>query len=508
MNDLVELVNLLNKTKLRIPGAWDNILEPGSRMERLFQLIAQKGELSDEELRQQLYGPDEDGGSVPSLRNKLKDRLMDAVYLLDFKDSNFSTRQKAFFDCYKKWGAAMILLIRGAKNIGIDQLEKLLRNAIRFDFTELTLDILRLLRLQYSTVEGDFKRYEAIRNQFKYYEKVWVWENMAEDYYTDLMIRYTNSKSTQVELVNKAKEYYAELEPLMQACASFKLHLFGRMINVLVYSTVNDYANTARVCEDAVAFFNQKEYDSGLPLQVFYYNLIVSYLQLREFDKGQSIVERTIGLFEDGSFNWFKIQELFFLLAMHTGHYDEAYRIFQRVTSHGRFDAQMPQIIEMWKIFQGYLYYLIKIGKVSKEVLDVSAGKFRIGKLMNELSLFIRDKRGMNISILVVQILFSLSEKDYGDTSDRIDAIEKYCSRYLKENDTYRSNCFIRMLLQLPQANFHREAVRRKTEKLLGMLHAVPLEAANQAHEIEIIPYESLWEMTVESLDLKIHKIR
>ena len=141
-------------------------------------------------------------------------------------------------------------------------------------------------------------------------------------------------------------------------------------------------------------------------------------------------------------------------------------------------------------------------------VFVICKSKFKINKFMHEIPLFSKDKRGMNISILIIQILYSLSEKKYEETLTRIDGIEKYCSRYLKENDTFRSNCFIKMLLQLPLASFHREAVARKKEKLLKMLKDVSLEVANQTHEIEIIPYEQLWEMTISSLELKIQKVK
>jgi hypothetical protein len=129
-----------------------------------------------------------------------------------------------------------------------------------------------------------------------------------------------------------------------------------------------------------------------------------------------------------------------------------------------------------------------------------------MGKFINEISLFSKDKGGMNISILIIQILYAIAEKDYTKSSDRIDGIAKYCSRYLKDDSTFRSNTFIKMLLQIPQANFHREASTRKTEKLFKQLQTVPLASANQAHEIEIIPYEVLWEMALESLQLKIWK--
>jgi hypothetical protein len=95
------------------------------------------------------------------LKSKLKERLLDSFFLLHFKEANFTSRQKAFFECYKKWATVMTLLSRNAKVIGIDQLERLLKHTVHFEFTELTLDILRVLRLQYSIVDGDIKKYEA-----------------------------------------------------------------------------------------------------------------------------------------------------------------------------------------------------------------------------------------------------------------------------------------------------------------------------------------------------------
>lgn len=60
----------------------------------------------------------------------------------------------------------------------------------------------------------------------------------------------------------------------------------------------------------------------------------------------------------------------------------------------------------------------------------------------------------------------------------------------------------------MPAASFHQEAVLRKAEKLLDQLRSVPLEIANQTHEIEIIPYEDLWEMAVNALQNQIYKPR
>ena len=91
-------------------------------------------------------------------------------------------------------------------------------------------------------------------------------------------------------------------------------------------------------------------------------------------------------------------------------------------------------------------------------------------------------------------------EKDYDSIIDKMDALSSYAHRHLRRDESYRSNCFIKMLLQLDKGHFNRIAVQRKAEPYYQKLLAVPLSKAKQDFELEIIPYETLWEFALESL--------
>ncbi len=502
MKYLIELVALLNKNKLKSNGLWNVLLEPASKMEALYELVHDNRVQTDEEAAALLYEHQEELYRYGSLKNKLKDRLIEGLFLLDFKEPAFSDRQRAYYECNKKWAAAQILMTRNARLNGIEQLEKLLRLTTRFEFTELSLNVLRMLRLHYGTVEGDQKKYDQINEQFQELQTLWLRENRVEELYTELTVKYVTSKSAKQDISTLSKQYYDEIAPWLGESDAFKLHLMGRLLQVTIFSSVNDYHQTAALCEEAIRFFEQKPYDSGLPLQVFYYQLVVCYIQLKEFDKGQAMVDKFHHLFEEGSFNWFKLQELYYLLAMHTAQYSEAALVCHKVLRHAKLPAQPGHVAEMWKIYEAFIQFLYKIEKIPQPPKPV---KFRMHKFLNEIPVFSKDKRGMNIPILILQILFLISERNYDLSIDRIDAIEKYCSRYLKRNETFRSNVFIKMLIHIPLASFHAEAVKRKTDKLFELLKENPLEIANQPHEIEIIPYEELWDMLLQRLDLKIH---
>jgi hypothetical protein len=219
---------------------------------------------------------------------------------------------------------------------------------------------------------------------------------------------------------------------------------------------------------------------------------------LQEFEKGEVVIQQYQSIFEEGSFNWYKLQELFFLLAMYTRHYTQAFEVCEMVQKKMRSGSHPVQIAEMWKIYEAYVQFLVMLDKV--KLPQGYTSKFKVARFLNEIPTYSKDKQGMNIPILIIQILFTISERNYMQSIDRIEAIEKYCSRYLKQNETFRSSCFIKALLQIPAASFHQDVVMKKAQKYIDMLHTQPLEVAYQTHEIEIVPYEHLWEMALETL--------
>ena len=241
-----------------------------------------------------------------------------------------------------------------------------------------------------------------------------------------------------------------------------------------------------------------------MPLQIAYQQMLICNIQLKKYAAGKKAAEDALAVMEEGAFNWFKHQEYFFLLAMHTQKYQDAYDVFYTTLKNKRFSYLPSSTQEIWKIFEAYIHFLVEIDQVLPKETDRRFNKFRLGRFLNDTPIFSKDKRGMNIPILIVQILFMIRQKKYSLAIDRMEAIDKYCSRYLKKGDNFRSNCFIRLLLLIPQSKFHQAAVERKAAKFLKRLKEVPLEVANQSHEIEIIPYEDLWNFTVTALENKI----
>jgi hypothetical protein len=156
---------------------------------------------------------------------------------------------------------------------------------------------------------------------------------------------------------------------------------------------------------------------------------------------------------------------------------------------------------EHWKIFETYLHYFIAINEIKPDLQSQRRfGTFRPGKFLNEVPVYSKDKRGSNITILVLQVLFLIKERKYEEVSDKLESLKYYSHRYLRKDETYRSNVFIHMLMQLPKGHFNKKAVERHADKYILKLKGMPLELSSQSVELEIVPYEKLWKFVITSL--------
>ena len=122
--------------------------------------------------------------------------------------------------------------------------------------------------------------------------------------------------------------------------------------------------------------------------------------------------------------------------------------------------------------------------------------RFKLGKFLNEVPKFSKDKKGMNINILIIQILVLLKDRRWPSIVDRIDALKAYIYRHLKSESTLRSDTFLSMLAVLPKSAFQWDQVEARPAQLRNQLQQGPILSV----DFEIVPYEDLWEFVLELL--------
>lgn len=502
MKDLIDLVNLVTRPKLRSIELIGEPRKAGAKLTEFYDKIVKGEFLNDDAAAQSFYHTNKQAPGYKKLRKNLKDRLINALFLIDLKQASYTDRQKAYYECYKEWAAAKILFGKNARSAALSITTKLLKVVRKYEFTELLVDICHTLRLYHGTIDGDFEKYQHYNTELKEAEKIWHEEILAEEYYIELNIINAHSKASKAEYQSSAKNYYTQLKSALNTWDTYHLHLYGRLIESYIYASVNEHNHTLKVCDNAITFFLAKKYVAAVPLQVFYYQKAVCYVQLNELQAAINALELSLQYVQNGQFNWFKAQELKFIIYLHQQNYVEGWSVLNLVFKQGNYGSLPRQIKEIWKIAEAYMAALYQMGKLELSSADQSRlSKFRVSRFLNEMQVYSKDKQGMNIHALILEMWFYLIQGEKDKFFIRYEAIDKYRIRYLREKEVERCNLLLKLLLSIPKAAFIKTDVRKRTQKDLHKLRTLSIERSRQTLEMELLPYEYLWAFVFELLD-------
>ena len=469
-----------------------------SKLLAMFEGIRDGQINSDSEAEKKLYGNQMGGNAYRKLKSDIKGHLIDSILDINTFKSDFSDYQRAYYDCHKKWLVVRILAGMNANISAMELAEKLLHKASKFDFTFLSMDISSFLRIQYGLRESNSIKYREMSELFSKFRALYDAECLAEQLYTELIVTYVNKRGTNNEIHERAIQAFQTIKPLMDSCESYKLQMYGYLVGLLQFTSVKDYGSAIEFCNSAIAFFNKRSYEARTPLQIFHYQNLIGNIQLGHFYAGQVSAHECLRFLQEGTFNWFKYQELFLSLCFHSQEYKQADETLQNILAHPRFQFLPDNAKEIWTIYESYLYFLHSLGLVQSKL----AQKFKLDRFERRTPIFSKDKGGLNVAIIVIRILILLSERKFRKFIDEVDAINQYCYRHLKGEHTKRSYYFIKMLLVIPFAQFEPKQVEVKVKLLKQKLESHPFNVENQNNEVEIIPFERLWDMLMQQLKL------
>jgi hypothetical protein len=456
-----------------------------------------------EDAEMYLYGKKMDRVLMNKLKDNLYNRLINTVFFIDMRQSNYTDYQRAFHSLNKLYAAYVLLCNKGLDKYAIVDIgEGLLRKAQSYDFSEIIIGVGSILSSTYA-LNGKLKKSEALRDIINNSLEAQRLEIVAQGYFDAFIGEYTMNRAASKRLSEKSLQYYKILEPHLSKYPTFRFSHFVFSFEMFTYGFINDYKNVMKVSDKAIDFYEKKGKGFNLA-RIFYQHKFECCIYFGLYTEGVALQPKIQSFLVEGNHNWFKNQELLIKLCFHSEQYEESYLVFRETTSHPKFKKLLGNFQEFWKVCEVYIYVCVALGLIKNLNAEEQRKKFRLTTFANDVPSFSFDKRGMNIPIIIAQILYFLAKKDFDSVVDRIESIEKYCTRHLV--DKYfdvRSYYFIKMLLTLPDSEYQFEKVESRSKAIRKKFDAAPENAKNI--ELEIMPYETLWQllMTLMSAGVK-----
>jgi hypothetical protein len=260
-----------------------------------------------------------------------------------------------------------------------------------------------------------------------------------------------------------------------------------------------DWMAVAEVCERAEKYVEDNPiFYQDNKITTFQLKKMSAYLHMRDYKHGKVNVERCLQNFTEGSEIWFTFMEYYVQLALHTNNYINAFAVHSRATNHLKFKKLSVENRERWYVYEIYLNFLAEVlGSGNAVALANRKKTFKVSKFLSDAISYPKDQRILTVHLLTAQALFHLRRKNFQATSEIIDRLKVFSNRQLNPEDYFRPIQFIRLLQQLPKAEFKINAMTN-TEKYVQRLAETPMFFRGMLHELEVIPYEKLWDIFLE----------
>lgn len=503
MEELIKISQILNGYRLRKVDIIGND-ESDSRYTEFFTLLKEGKLKTDNEAAQHFYGDKATFRSFTYRRFKsdFRSRLINTLFFIDAHHPSFNDLETATMNIQKEWAAINILFAKGDLKLPTTLAERLLPTAIKFELTEIVVYITDRLKNSYGGQIGDLKKYTYYKWLQKEQMEIWQAEIQAKDLYQELRMHFIKSSAYKPQVAKMAKEGLEKLQPAFEKYKTLRLIYYVYIAKVGQYTTVNDYRKAAELCDEALEAFAKKPFEVQRLMNSFLNQKLICHTQLKQYDRGEAMIEQILTTQIEGGLSWFKTLEHATTLAFHTQNYEKAYEFYKQARTHPAFATLELRHLEIWFLFSGYLYFLISCGKVKDITIKGSEFEdFKMTRFLNDVATLGRDTTGMHILVLTVQIAVDLLEGKFGKMIDNIDALTRHRQRHLsKSHALYRHNLFIKMVVQIPRSGFSQEEVRRMTEVLLRNMKSIPIQNDGQNLQAEIIPLEDMWELLVGML--------
>ncbi|WP_420458014.1 hypothetical protein [Neolewinella sp.] len=469
----------------------------------LHRLVKQNN-LTEGQIVAQLYGPKHTPShpAYRALKNRFRDLLTTAVMDEDVYSSNYRDYDNAQINGFRQLNLINLLLLRRAWHSARYLSHTTLRRVKDFEILPINHRLASILASLYLGVGFDEKRFAKYQAMADYYAEAERVLNLVSSRYREMRRMMYAHKLLPKEIGTKVAEYVADCEHLVKKYPHVSaLQAMFFIMKVHGLTLVGNYVGAIETANQAEQVLLKCKGAGKQSLSLMALTRVECSIKLRDFSQGIVQVKRAEKMVPSDSINHIKLSEYAITLGLQTGNFDYAYEQFARVDRAVLNHLLTQQHVEYWLILEAYINLLVLAGRIDPSKRKGKLPDFKIYKFVNNVPSYSKNKQGMNIQILIFQVIYFITQKQYGKIIDRTDALARYGTRYLMNNENLRNNCFFKLLLTAEKCHFHRAATVRESSKIYKKMTSPQAKKLGRANSTEIIQYESLWEIVLENLD-------
>ncbi|MEQ9297533.1 MAG: hypothetical protein RIF33_03170 [Cyclobacteriaceae bacterium] len=446
--------------------------------------------LTDEDAAKGLYDSDPTDHRFRMLKSRLKAKIMNLLPLVDFKESEDNIAWQYEHESENHLSRAKTLLRSAEYDMAEKQLNKAYAISKECEFTNISYEALRLLRLVYSErckPTDYYATVEAIEEVVKTMEI----EEKAENLFSMISMNLRKSLHSKRNTIDEAGKAVKTLEGMAKKTDSFIVYDRYYRLKMFYCELTGDFQTIVEMTDDMAQRLENGEVNAiRFDTRYNYFMKTFALLRLKQYDEGLKTASHGMLHFNRSTNNWFSHMENYMLLALHSKSYKLASDLMQRVVRNPHLESLSTRAQDRWKLFGAYLNFLIPGEKVSKAI--------NFDEFFVTMSKDRKDKRGYNTSVLILELLAHLQEGNVDRVVDRVDGLLEYMKLHYSDPGQYaREKQFIKIIKCIPSTGYDAKKAEKKGKKYYDKLKELE-ELEGVFAEIEVLPFQNVWEHIIE----------
>ena len=499
MEDLKRLVSIITKRKQRqYPLLELKSINENSSKENIFFRYIKKGIVNtDDDASKLIYGTKSDDDRFRMLKSRLKQKLLNHLFFLDFTDNNQKAANQFEQECVQQLHQAKMLVFTGEMRIARSLVLKALTTAERCEFTKYTMSSLEeLVRIYSDNCQPHL--FDDVINKLKSVRELYAKEEAAAEHYYFIKMMIVKSVNSRKKNLESATKSIAYLQKLWEETKSYNVFQYLLSLTLLHKELTGDFAGIIPILEEVESgkFQGVSLNKNRLEATYIVSSMAFAYFRAKQFSEGIAYVEKNLDVFDGASQDWFDFYDIYFLLAVNNKSYNEAFEIIDDVFESKYFEKLSEEEKDKWKLYNAYIH-LIHSGSYYL--------KNNYSNILEEIPEYHKDKEGFNVAVLILQYLYYVDQRELDRLIERRDELKRYMANHFKENFSYRSRTFYKLINIVVENKMDFKSVQLKSRYLVKKLAENPI-VGNAYTELEIVPYDHLWDLIFNKL--KYHEVR
>ena len=428
----------------------------------------------------------------------LESHLCDILLAIDYGKSKVAGGRKTKLAAVKKLALVRICASIPGKHLSLRLAEEVYEESVRNEWPEIAVEALLIWRASCIVAGVKLQQLAKIQEQYHEQRRHTDWYFRASECFDLHKSHFVHKKGIEPEHREQLGEWLAELAPHVGTIPSYNFHIWYFLMKIDHCAMSGAYAEVLAITEQAVAYLNARGYPVENEIIMFRYNQLIPLYRLERYKEAESCALLCLEEVSKGTSNWFNLYEIYFYCCLHAGWLDKAAAIYHQVVQHRQFPMMRETQHESWVVLGAYLHIALSLNRDA--AVAAKLPKFKPARFLNDVPTLALDKHGMNVAILVAHAALYLMDGQTDLVWERINALRKYGERYLATEDMRRCNAIVRLLSALAKHGHDRADLAAAAVSPLAALRQVPLSISMQPHEMEVLPWERLFDGLAECI--------